>query len=80
MVMARGLRKCWKQPVFFDFDCQMTKDILFSVILAIQNVGFQVVAVVCDMGPTNRKLWKTLDVTVGKINILTIVFIICMYT
>lgn len=71
--------KILKQPVFYDFDCQMTKDILFSVILALQNAGYPVIAIVCDMSPTNRKLWKSLNVTVGKIDTRTfIILIICV--
>lgn len=68
VVMARGLRKSWKQPVFFDYDCQMNQKILGSIIVALHNAGFPVVAIVCDMGPTNRKLWKDLNVSVGKIH------------
>lgn len=66
VIMARGLKKSWKQPVFYDFDCKMTKDLLAEVITQLHNVGFPVVAIVCDMGPTNRKLWKYLGVTAGK--------------
>ena len=31
MVMARGLRKSWKQPVFYDFDCKMSEDIINKI-------------------------------------------------
>lgn len=32
LVMVRGLKKSWKQPIFFDFDCVMKKEILNSII------------------------------------------------
>lgn len=66
VVIARGLRKSWMQPVFFDYDCPMNQEILFKIITGLSQAEFPVVAVVCDMGPTNRKIWKTLGVTPGK--------------
>lgn len=66
VVMARGLRKSWKLPVFYDFDCQMTKEILHSIITELSKAGYPVVAIVCNMGPTNRRLWKDLGVTIGN--------------
>ena len=32
VVMARGLKKSWKQPVFYDFDCKMSKEIIYKII------------------------------------------------
>lgn len=55
VVMTRGLLKSWKQQVFYDYDWQMSKQILSSIILALQTVALTVVAVACDMGSTNRK-------------------------
>jgi hypothetical protein len=40
----------------------MTKDILFNIIAEVHNAGFEVVALVSDMGPTNVGLWKNLDI------------------
>ena len=31
LIMARGLKKSWKQPVYYDFDCKMSKDIIYSI-------------------------------------------------
>lgn len=31
VAMVRGLTAKWKQPVFYDFDCDMTKECLFSI-------------------------------------------------
>uniref|UniRef100_Q7M4J6 P element homolog (Lu-P1 element) n=1 Tax=Lucilia cuprina TaxID=7375 RepID=Q7M4J6_LUCCU len=66
VVMARGLKKSWKQPVFYDFDCRMSKQILDSIISELSKAGFPVLAIVCDMGPTNRKLWSDLGATTEK--------------
>jgi len=41
----------------------MTKDLLYNIISEIHNSGFEVVALVSDMGPTNIGLWKNLDIT-----------------
>lgn len=65
VVMARGLRKSWKQPIFFDFDRQMTKEILYDLISELYKIQFPVVAIVCDMGISNQKLWKNLGVNIG---------------
>ena len=59
VVMVRGLCSHWKQPVFFDFDRPMTRSLLSSVIAAVEKVGFQVVATVCDLSPTNQRLLYT---------------------
>ncbi|XP_077270191.1 uncharacterized protein LOC143901639 [Temnothorax americanus] len=42
-VMARGLIGNWKQPIFYDFDQPMTKEILFEIITRLQEVGYTVV-------------------------------------
>ena len=39
VVMLRGLFKNWKQPVFYDFDCKMTKDKLFQIIQCAESSG-----------------------------------------
>lgn len=67
VVMARGLRKSWKLPIFFDYDCEMTKEILFEIIVDLKKVGFTVVAVVCDLGTSNCMLRNKLAITPGKI-------------
>jgi len=55
---ARGLFSQWKQPIFFDFDCDMSVTILNNAIKKLHDVGFLVVAFVSDMGPKNRGLQK----------------------
>ena len=58
VVMARGLKKSCKQPVYYDFDCKMSKEIVYDLISKLSIAGFPVVGMVCDMGPTNRKLLR----------------------
>lgn len=65
VLMARGLWKSWKHPIFFDFDCPMNTEILVSIVNKLGAAGYVVVGIVCDMGPSNRTLWKQLGVTVG---------------
>lgn len=48
--MARGLRKSWKQSVFYGFDCQMTPELMNKIIMEMHNAGFTVVAAVSDLG------------------------------
>lgn len=67
VIVARGIVKSWKQPIFFQYDCPVTINILFDLIQALEKQNFPVVAIVSDMGPTNRKLWKELQVTNGKL-------------
>lgn len=39
VVMIRGLFGSWKQPVFFDYDCMLTRKILFDIITFVENSG-----------------------------------------
>ncbi|XP_073829694.1 uncharacterized protein [Musca autumnalis] len=66
VVLASGLKTAWKQPVYFDFDCRITKEILMEVISALSKDGFPVVGIVCDMTPLNRELLNDLDITPEK--------------
>ncbi|CAL1681191.1 unnamed protein product [Lasius platythorax] len=53
MIFARGLFKKWKQPIFYDQD--VTKD-----------SDYRVIAVTCDLGPSNQKLLKALGIGVQE--------------
>lgn len=44
----------------------MTQLLLFDVISQLHACGFEVAAVVSDMGPTNIRLWKSLGITPTK--------------
>jgi hypothetical protein len=65
VVMARGLASPWKQPIYFDFDKTMNKDILNHIIIELENCGLEVVGVVSDLGGCNT-LWKDFSVSVDK--------------
>lgn len=65
-VMARGLISNWKQPVFYDFDQPMKKEILNQIISALFNAGFTVVAIVSDMGPMNMKYFSEMNIAHDK--------------
>lgn len=64
--MLRGLLKPWKQLVFYDFDCDMTKNILDNIIHEVETAGFIVAAIVSDLGPKNLALWKQLNINVNN--------------
>lgn len=61
-VMARGLFGKWKQPIFYEYDKPMTKDILIDIITCLQEAGYTVVAVTSDLGSTNASLWKSINI------------------
>jgi len=63
VVMIRGLFANWKQPIFYDFDCKMTKLILHKIINSIEPLGFHVVGMVCDLGGSNVGLFKELGIS-----------------
>lgn len=56
----------WKQPIFFDFDCQMTTEVLKTILNATNESGYNVVAMVSDLGGSNRALFNELEVDAEK--------------
>lgn len=63
VVMARGICGNWKQPIFYDYDCKLTKELLFEIIKKIENVGYPVYAINSDLGGSNRGLWSDLNIS-----------------
>lgn len=69
--MLRGIRRKWKQPVFYSFVNGGTKSyeikhIITLIIKECQNIGLHVVATICDQGSNNQAainllLKETLD-------------------
>ncbi|KAL4111850.1 hypothetical protein QTP88_015729 [Uroleucon formosanum] len=59
VMTARGLFSKWKQPLYYNYDSPMTQLLLFDIISQLYVCGFEVAAVVSDMGPTNIRLWKS---------------------
>lgn len=39
VVMLRGLFEAWKQPIFYDYDCKLTKQILFEILKFVHKSG-----------------------------------------
>lgn len=66
VVMAKGLVKYWKQPLYYDFDQQMTKELLFEIIAKLEEIGFKVLSIVSDLGGKNIRLWNQLNITPTK--------------
>ena len=66
VMTARGLCSNWKQPVYYDFDQAVTKNILEEAIATLHNSNYIVVAMVSDMGSTNQWLWKDLGIDTSK--------------
>lgn len=66
VMIIRGLFSSWKQPIFYNFDCKMTIEVLTNAIIAVEAAGFRVVAMVCDLGGGNRGLLSDLGVTWTK--------------
>ncbi|KAJ8890808.1 hypothetical protein PR048_010317, partial [Dryococelus australis] len=54
VIIMRGLASKWKQPIFYDFDKNFTKDKLFEVI---KEVGY-----------SSLNLWKNLQISKNKVS------------
>lgn len=67
VVMVRGLRGKWKQPIYYDFDCKMEKATLLLIIEELYKIGFTVVAAVSDLGTENQQLWKSMAITMENV-------------
>lgn len=66
VAVLRGLFGNWKQPIFYAYDCPMTKSILFEIIQFAENAGFPVVAMVSDLGGGNRSLHNELGINTSQ--------------
>uniref|UniRef100_A0A1Y1KF34 Transposable element P transposase-like RNase H domain-containing protein n=2 Tax=Photinus pyralis TaxID=7054 RepID=A0A1Y1KF34_PHOPY len=66
VIMARGLFGNWKQPIFYDFDCKITKELLFEIIKNLEHIGYPVYAINSDLGGSNRGLWTSLNISENK--------------
>lgn len=54
----------WKQPIMYGYDTPMTQDLLHQIIEQLHNVGFNVIAMVSDMGSSNIGLWKAVNISI----------------
>nr|AAB31526.1 O-type P element protein {exons 0-3} [Drosophila bifasciata, Peptide Transposon Partial, 757 aa] [Drosophila bifasciata] len=66
LAMVRGLKKSWKQPVFFDYDTRMDVPTLYELIKKLHRRGYFVVSIVSDMGAGNQRLWRELGISEEK--------------
>lgn len=63
VVMVRGIIGRWKQIVYYNFDTKMTDALLKTIINAVEEVGFEVHATVCDLGGSNYSLLSKLGIS-----------------
>jgi hypothetical protein len=62
-MLLRGIFKRWKIPVWYQFDSNLSKDLLFDIIKEVEGAGYHVVSITSDMGSTNLGLAKKLGIT-----------------
>jgi hypothetical protein len=62
VVIMRPLYGTWKQPIYYNFDEDMTRDIFEKICKRLYEIGFIVVGAVCDLGLTNQEFLKEMDV------------------
>ena len=58
VLMARGARKRYKQPIAYYFtkgtvSSEHLKQIIVTAVPQLENMGLHILATVCDQGPTN---------------------------
>jgi hypothetical protein len=66
VIMARGLVGKWKQPVYYDYDRNMTKEIMFDIISRLYHSSLIVIAVTSDMGTGNIGFWNQVGIGFNK--------------
>ena len=60
--MVRGLTSSWKQPVYYKYDQNLTKQIVENVIKRLYDAGYTVVSITTDMGTSNVAVWNDFNV------------------
>lgn len=63
VAILRGIIGNWKQVVFYDYDQKMTDHLLKAIITAVEQIGYEVHATVCDMGGSNYSLINQLKIS-----------------
>lgn len=61
---VKGLDGDYRQVLFCDFNTDMDEELLKETIDKLEEAGVTILAIVCDNGPTNQKLWSKLGVDV----------------
>jgi len=62
----RGILEAWKQPIYYDYDKNMTMDLLSSIIEDVGKTGFPIYAITGDLRAENRALLKSLEISPEK--------------
>ena len=57
-MMAGGLYSNWKEPIYYNFDTDMIKDLLNDTVHQLYICGYTVFAIVSAIGTTNIGLWN----------------------
>lgn len=66
--MARGIFSSWKQIIFYAFDKPLDTSIILNSIRKLYEAGYIVVAFTCDLGPTNAKVLRQLNIGIEPDN------------
>ena len=69
--MLGGITTRWKQTVAYHYtnlqtDGAIFKDIILDIIHRATDIGLHVESVTCDMGASNRAMWRSFGVSCGK--------------
>ena len=67
-MMLRLIFTKMKIPIWYRFDKALEKSELFEIIKKIEEAGFHVKSIVCDMGPKNQGLAKALGIKIDYKN------------
>lgn len=46
VIQTYGLFKNWKQPIFYQYDYKLKRDVIFSIITPLENTGYNIVAII----------------------------------
>jgi len=71
VMMVRGLKSPWKQPLAYFFACNTTpavklKELVCDVVVKLNSVALTVVCVICDQGATNMQMFRMFGVTTER--------------
>ena len=67
MVVALGLiGPKWRQPIYYEYDTNMSKDLMNKLTEQMEHHGFPVHAVCCNMAGSNHDILGTLGITKAK--------------
>jgi len=66
VINIRGLFSEWKNPIFYEYDCPITDQLMDKILRALHSANFPVVLIDCDHGTSNDKFYKKSGVTLEK--------------